>query len=202
MASRIQKITLLPSFVMFAISILFAVGSFIVVDFSLKQGLLILTSSLFVGGLSYSAYWGYSWIWSKRLHRHKNSRLLKFFSNSLLIGIIFSGFGLVILAWVFQLVWNDMVFWGKDLGLVFFGSRVDEFIGLRMGMRVIHYFFLGLTFMLVGLISVMHRLRSCPQYFGYLGSMYRKEIGIPVKCFRCGLKKDCIMTDNRSQGFK
>ena len=147
MASRIQKITLLPSFVMFTISILFAVVSFIVVDFYLKQGLLILTSSLFVGGLSYSAYWGYSWI----------------------------------------------------LGLVFFGSRVDEFIGLRMGMRVIHYFFLGLTFMLVGLISVMHRLRSCPQYFGYLGSMYRKEIGIPVKCFRCGLKKDCIMTDNRSR---
>jgi hypothetical protein len=201
MASRIQKITLLPSFVMFLLSILFAVGSFIIMDFSLKQGLLILTSSLFVGGLSYSAYWGYSWIWSKKIHQYENSRLVKLFSNSLLIGTIFLSLGLVILVWIFQLVWNDLVFWGKDLGLIFFGSRVDEFIGLKIGMRVIHYFFLGLTFMLVGLISIMHRLRSCPKYFGYLGSIYRKEMVMPVKCFDCTLKKDCIMTDNRSQGF-
>jgi len=198
MASRIQKVTLLPALCMFVLSILFALVSFLVIDFSLKQGLLILISSLFVGGLIYTVYWGYSWVFSKKLHERDSGFLLRILSNSRLIGFIVLFLGFVTLGWVFQLVWNDIVVWGKDLGLIFFGSRVGEAIGLGIGMRVVYYFFIGLTFLLVGLVVLLHRFRSCPYYFGYLGSIYRKN-PIPSKCFDCSLRMDCLMTDNRSR---
>jgi hypothetical protein len=171
MASRIQKVTLLPALCMFVLSILFAFISFIVVDFSLKQGLLILTSSLFIGGLTLAVYWGYSWVWSKKLYESDSGFFLRILSHSRLIGFIVLSLGLVTLAWAFQLVWKDIVVWGKDLGLIFFGSRVGEAIGLGIGMSVVHYFFIGLTFLLIGLVVLLHKFRSCPYYFGYLGSI-------------------------------
>jgi len=196
MASRIQKLTLLPALVMFALSILFALIS-ILADFSLRQGLLILTSSLFIGGLTYTVYWGYSWAWSKQIHERNHNFLLRILSYNLLIGVIFLAFGLITLCWVFQLIWNDIIVWHKDLGLIFFGSRIGEAIGLGIGMQPVHYFFIGLTFLLVGLAVLLHKLRSCPYYFGYLGSIYRKDV-YPKKCFKCSLQNDCLMTDNRS----
>jgi hypothetical protein len=198
MASRIQKVTLLPALCMFVLSILFAFISFIVVDFSLKQGLLILTSSLFIGGLTLAVYWGYSWVWSKKLYESDSGFFLRILSHSRLIGFIVLSLGLVTLAWAFQLVWNDIVVWGKDLGLIFFGSRVGEAIGLGIGMSVVHYFFIGLTFLLIGLVVLLHKFRSCPYYFGYLGSIYRKN-PMPLKCFDCSLRMDCLMTDKRSR---
>jgi hypothetical protein len=198
MASRIQKVTLLPALCMFVLSILFAFISFIVVDFSLKQGLLILTSSLFIGGLTLAVYWGYSWVWSKKLYESDSGFFLRILSNSRLIGFIVLSSGLFTLAWAFQLVWQDIVVWGKDLGLIFFGSRVGEAIGLGIGMSVVHYFFIGLTFLLIGLVVLLHKFRSCPYYFGYLGSIYRKN-PMPLKCFDCSLRMDCLMTDKRSR---
>jgi hypothetical protein len=198
MASRIQKVTLLPALCMFVLSILFAFISFIVVDFSLKQGLLILTSSLFIGGLTLAVYWGYSWVWSKKLYESDSGFFLRILSHSRLIGFIVLSLGLVTLAWAFQLVWKDIVVWGKDLGLIFFGSRVGEAIGLGIGMSVVHYFFIGLTFLLIGLVVLLHKFRSCPYYFGYLGSIYRKN-PMPLKCFDCSLRMDCLMTDKRSR---
>jgi len=197
MASRIQKVTLLPALCMFILSILFGLVSFFIIDLSLKQGLLILISSLFIGGLTYVVYWGYSWVLSKRLHERDSGFLMRFLSNSRLIGFIVLSSGFVTLAWVFQLVWKDIVVWSKDLGLIFFGSRVGEAIGLGIGMRVVHYFFIGFTLLLIGLVMLLHKFRSCPYYFGYLGSIYRKN-PIPMKCFECSLKMDCLMTDKRS----
>jgi len=198
MASRLQKITILPALVMFVLSILFSFISLIVIDFSLKQGLLILILSLFIGGLTYTAYWGYSWFWSKKIHENNNSLLFKILSQNKLLVIIFLILGLAIFVWVFQLIWNDIANWNKELGLIFFGSRIGESISLGIGMRLVHYFFIGLTFLLIGLVLLVHNSRSCPFYFGYLGSIYRKN-SISVKCFKCPLQKDCRMTDNRSR---
>ena len=199
MASRLQKITLLPAIVMFVLSILFALVTVLVVDFSLKQGLLVLTSSLFIGGLTYTTYWGYSWIWSKKLHERDNSFLLKILFKNTLIGIIVLAVGSVILGWISLLVLNDLFVWNKDFGTIFFSSRLGESIDLGIGMRVVHYFYIGFTFLLVGLVVLFHKFRSCTHYFGYLGSIYRKDPVIPLKCFKCQLKKDCLMTDNRSR---
>jgi len=198
MASRLQKITLLPALVMFILSILFASVLLIVVDLSLKQGLLILIMSLFIGGLTYTVYWGYSWFWSKKIHESNNSLLFKILSQNKLLIIIFLMLGLATFLWVFQLIWNDLVIWQKDLGLIFFGSRVGESISLGLGMKIVHYFFIGLTFLLIGLVLLVHNFRSCPFYFGYLGSIYRKN-RVSLKCFKCPLEKDCRMTDNRSR---
>ena len=196
MASRIQKVTLIPVLCLFVLSILFAFISFIVVDFSLKQGLLILTSSLFIGGLTLAVYWGYSWVWSKTLYERDSGFLMRVLSRSRLIGFFLLFMGLIILVWVGQLGWHDMTVWGKDLGIIFFGSRAGENIGLGIGIRVIHYFFTGLTLLLLGLAVSLHGLRSCPYFFGYLGSIYRRT-PIHAKCFGCYLLADCMMTDKR-----
>ena len=198
MAGRIQKITLLPAIILFILSILFAVSSLFVVVASVNLVLLILILSLFIGGLTYSIYWGYSWIWARKLHERNSGFLLSILSKNREIGLILLSLGLAIGFWVFQLVWNDVFVWNKDLGLIFFGSRVGEAISLGVGVRVVHYFFLGLTFLLIGLVMVIHRFRSCPYYFGYLGSIYRKDV-FPLKCFKCSMKKDCLMTDKRSR---
>jgi hypothetical protein len=71
-----------------------------------------------------------------------------------------------------------------------------------MDMRLVHYFFLGLTFFLIGLVLLVHNFRSCPFFFGYLGSIYRKENHFSLKCLKCPLEKDCRMTDNRSRTIK
>jgi hypothetical protein len=199
MASRLQKITLLPALVMFVLSILFSLISLIVVDFSLKQSLLVLIMSLLIGGLIYTVYWGYSWFWSRKIHESNNSLLFRILSHNKLLVIIFLILGLVTFVWVFQLIWNDMVVWNKDLGLIFFGSRVGEFISLGIGMRLVHYFFMGLTFLLIGLVLLVHNFRACPFYFGYLGSIYRKKNIYLKCCSKCPLEKDCRWTDNRSR---
>ena len=199
MASRLQKITLLPAFVMFVLSILFSLINLIVVDFSLKQSLLVLIMSLLIGGLIYTVYWGYSWFWSRKIHENNNSLLFRILSHNKLLAIIFLVLGLATFVWVFQLIWKDIVFWNKDLGLIFFGSRVGESISWGIGMRLVHYFFGGLTFLLIGLAILVHNSRACPFYFGYLGSIYKKR-NIELKCcFKCPLEKDCRCTDNRSR---
>ena len=198
MASRLQKITVIPALVLFVLSIVFSLVLLIVVDLSLKQGLLVLVMSLFIGGLTYSVYWGYSWFWSKKIHESNSGLLFRVLSHNKLLVLIFLISGLVIFVWVLSLVWKDTVFWGKDLGLIFFGSRVGEPISLGIGLKVVHYFFVGLTFMLFGAVLLVHSFHSCPFYFGFLGSIYRKRNHISLKCFKCPLEKDCRMMDNRS----
>lgn len=60
--------------------------------------------------------------------------------------------GSIVLAWVGWLIWYDMTTWGKDIVLIFFGSRTGEAISLRIGMIVFYYFLIGLALSLSGLL--------------------------------------------------
>jgi flagellar protein FlaI len=53
--------------------------------------------------------------------------------------------GAVILIWVGWLTWYDTTIWNKDVPLIFFGSRGGEATSLGIGMKVIHYFAIGLV---------------------------------------------------------
>lgn len=64
--------------------------------------------------------------------------------------------GLFTLAWVGQLTWNDIVVWNKGIIAIFFGLRTSENISLGIGMKVIHYFLLGLTLLFFGLATFLH----------------------------------------------
>ena len=74
-----------------------------------------------------------------------------------LAGLFLTAFGSITLAWVGQLTWYDMTAWGKDIGLIFFGSRTGEAISLGIGMKVIYYFLIGLALLLSGLLTFLRR---------------------------------------------
>jgi len=69
-----------------------------------------------------------------------------------LVGLFLTASGSIILAAVGLLTWYDMAVWGKDITLIFFGSRTSEAISLGIGMRVIHYFLIGLVFLILGFV--------------------------------------------------
>lgn len=75
-----------------------------------------------------------------------------------LIIILFVIVGSVILIWVGQLIWKDATVWGKDFNLIFFGSRTKEDISLGIGLRVIHYYLIGvfLLFLAIGIFLLKH----------------------------------------------
>jgi hypothetical protein len=71
--------------------------------------------------------------------------------------LFLAAFGSIILAWVGYLTWYDMTWWGKDIALIFFGSRTGEAISLGIGMKVIHYLLIGLTLLLSGLLKFLRK---------------------------------------------
>jgi hypothetical protein len=102
--------------------------------------------------------------------------------------------GATTLAWVAQLTLFDMITWGKDITRIFFSSRTAEhmFPTLGIDMRVIHYFLIGLTLLLTGLVTFRMRPkgRKCLHHFGYLASL-PKNAPIPQECLSCK-RVDCI----------
>ena len=74
-------------------------------------------------------------------------------------GLFLSAFGSAILGWVSWLTWHDVTVWGKDLSLIFFGSRTGEPISLGIGMKVIYYSLIGLALLISGL-GIFLRRRS------------------------------------------
>ena len=81
-----------------------------------------------------------------------------------LAGLLLVAFGSITLVWVGQLTWHDITVWGKDITLVFFGSRTGENISLGIGMKVIHYFLIGLALLLSGLcVWVLPKIVPIPQ---------------------------------------
>jgi hypothetical protein len=90
---------------------------------------------------------------SEAIGRHP-SRLSKAASLTLI------AFGSTILALVGWLTWHDMTTWGKDLALIFFGSRTGEAISLGIDMKVIYYLLIGLTSLVIGLVTFLRRRRS------------------------------------------
>jgi len=94
-------------------------------------------------------------------------------------GLFLAASGLIILAWVLWLTWYDMTSWGKDIALIFFGSRTGEAISLGIGMKVIHYFLIGLALLLSGLL--IFRLRSLPKNASILRDLVGKLARVHTK---------------------
>lgn len=74
-----------------------------------------------------------------------------------LSSLLLAASGTCILVWVGWLTWYDITVWGKDLGLIFLGSRVGENISLGIGMTVMYYFLIGLGLLLSGLIISLQK---------------------------------------------
>jgi len=126
-------------------------------------------------------------------------------------GFFLATLGSLTLAWVGQLTWHDITVWGKDLVLIFFGSRTGENISLGIGMKVIHYFLIGLALLFLGLLTLLRRrnkvknshirhstkqlekeagLSWCSHNFGYLGSLPDFE-SVPEECLTCQKMLEC-----------
>ncbi len=71
--------------------------------------------------------------------------------------LFLTALGSIILFWVGWLAWYDMTKWGKDIVLIFFGSRTGEAISLVIGMKVIHYFLISLVLLLSGILMFLRR---------------------------------------------
>jgi hypothetical protein len=78
-----------------------------------------------------------------------------FLPNSL--NLLITAIGVSILALVAWITWTDISFWGKDIALIFFGSRTAEAISLGIGMKLIHYFLIGLALFITGLLAYLRR---------------------------------------------
>jgi len=87
-------------------------------------------------------------------------------------GLFLAASGSIILAWVGWVTWYDMTSWGKDIALTFFGSRTGEAVSLGIGMKVIHYFLIGLALLLSGLLTFLRR-QSKRLHFRYLTSLHK-----------------------------
>ena len=85
------------------------------------------------------------------------SRLRAYTTRVNLAGLFLTAFGSAILAWVGWLIWHDVTVWGKDITLIFFGSRTGEPICLGIGMKVIYYFLISLTLLFSGLFTSLRR---------------------------------------------
>ena len=126
-------------------------------------------------------------------------------------GFVLATLGSLTLAWVGQLTWHDITVWGKGLVLIFFGSRTGENISLGIGMKVIHYFLVGLALLFLGLLTLLRRrnkvknlnishstkqlekekgLSWCSHNFGYLGSLPDFE-SVPEECLTCQKMLEC-----------
>jgi hypothetical protein len=76
-----------------------------------------------------------------------------------LAGLFSTAFGSIILAWVGWLTWHDVTVLGKDIILIFFGSRTGECISLGIDMKLVYYSLIGLALLILGL-SIFLRRRS------------------------------------------
>jgi hypothetical protein len=72
---------------------------------------------------------------------------------SLLLTVI----GSILLTEVAWVTLYDMTIWGKDIALIFLGSRTGQAISLGIGMKIIHYFLIGLASFLSGILTYLRR---------------------------------------------
>lgn len=197
MAFRNETLTLLPALFLFALSSYFGFFTSQVVDPAARQGLLTLALGLFVGGSVLTLHWGYYWAISRRRKESKSGGVSRVPSFERLISLSLIALGSITLIWVGQLTWQDMTVWKKDLTLIFFGSRTGEAISLGIGIKLIHYFLIGLSLLIVGL-AVILRTHKCPHYFGYWTNQPEKE-SLPKICLICPRVVECVSGKSRSQ---
>ena len=65
------------------------------------------------------------------------------------LSLIFSGVSALI--WIGEIIWTDIMFYGKDIGIILLGSRFGENISLGADMRLVFYIFIGLELLVLGL---------------------------------------------------
>jgi len=126
------------------------------------------------------------------------------------VSLIPIALGSIILVSIGYLTWYDMTMWGKDIALIFFGSRTGEAISLGIGIRVIHYFLIGSTLLILGFATSLRRRSKaielylgeitpekekgpseCPYHFGYL-KKFDRNIPIPKGCLKCNRMQECF----------
>ena len=86
------------------------------------------------------------------------SRELKLFLkpfNVIIISLIV--IGLIAFIQVGTIVWKDITVWGKDINLIFFGSRTGENISLGIGLQIIHYYVIGIILIFLAIVLVLVR---------------------------------------------
>jgi len=94
-----------------------------------------------------------------RLEEHVNLYLIRRLLPNL-ASLFLTAFGSGILAFIGWLIVYDITVWGKDISLIFFGSRAGEAMSLGIGVKVIHYFVLGLALLFSGLIIFLRSKRG------------------------------------------
>ncbi len=68
--------------------------------------------------------------------------------------------GFLTLVWIGQLTWTDITAWTKSLGETLFQYRPAEAISLGIGMKIIHYYMLGLALLFSGIITYLKRSKK------------------------------------------
>ena len=69
--------------------------------------------------------------------------------------------GSLFLIQVGSVLWNDVTVWGKDINLIFFGSRTNENISMGIGIQLIHYNLIGIVLLVSAVILfILNRWHS------------------------------------------
>ena len=65
--------------------------------------------------------------------------------------ITFLSIGLLLLFIVGFVIWNDVTVWQKGLTIIFFENRINQGIGLGLGLQLIYYYFSSIILIVTGL---------------------------------------------------
>jgi hypothetical protein len=76
---------------------------------------------------------------------------------------------------VAYIIWNDMTWWSKDIARIFFESRAGQQIDLGIGMKVIYYFLIGLTLLLLGLLVARIKRHALASYSDFALARARRQ---------------------------
>ena len=74
-----------------------------------------------------------------------------------LASLLLTAIGSILLAEVAWITFYDTTIWGKDIAVIFLGSRTGEAISLGIGLKIVHYFLIGLVLLLSGLVTYLRR---------------------------------------------
>jgi hypothetical protein len=74
-----------------------------------------------------------------------------------LASLLLTIMGSILLTEVAWITLYDITIWGKDIAAIFLGSRTGEAISLGIGMKIIHYFLIGLASFLSGILTYLRR---------------------------------------------
>ena len=96
-----------------------------------------------------------------------------FFSPLNLFALLLMDIGAAILIWMVNLLWTDLTYWGKDVGLILFGSRTGEAISLGLGMTMFYYMTIGAALLVTSITLI--KGQKIREYF-FVGISKREKI--------------------------